>query len=261
MCVLSRVTLEKFQAFPKLVVLIIVTIWMFGIGCGKREAQLTILCGGSFKDPVEKLADEFEKETGIDVEISFGQSEDHLPQVKEHKVGDIFITHSPYMKYTEDAQASAGWVHVGYVSPVLVVKKGNPHNLQRVEDLARPGLKVALPSPEFSTCGKMVESLFMKKGIWEDVMKNVENAFFRSHSQVATAIKVGNRDAGIMWNGVAHNWLDALQIVPTPYEYDEEIQVGIIGLSYSKNPKLVSRFLEFSKMRGTEIFTEFGYTK
>jgi hypothetical protein len=64
-----------------------------------------------------------------------------------------------------------------------------------------------------------------------------------------------------MWNGVAHAWLDDLEIVPAPYEYDEVIEVGLIGLSYSEQPEIVEEFLKFSEEKGRDIFTEFGYTK
>ena len=225
------------------------------------QAKLTILCGSSFRYPAEKLIGMFEEESGVDAEISFGGSEDHLPHVQAHEAGDIYIAHTPYMKYTEDAQASTRWVQAGYVRPVLVTKKGNPLNLQKIEDLARPGLKVALPDSKYSTCGEMVDKLLKKKGIWDAVKKNVDNAFFRSHAQTATAIKVGNRDAGMMWNGVAHSWLDSLEIIPTPYEYENVIEVGIIGLSYSKYPELVEEFLKFSEKNGKRIFGEFGFTK
>lgn len=223
--------------------------------------QITVLCGGSFRYPAEKLIEMFQEETGVVMDISFGGSEDHLPHVKAHEAGDIYITHSPYMEYTEEAQAATRWVPVGYVRPVLVTKKGNPLDIQKVEDLARSGLKVALPDSNYSTCGEMVEKLFKKKGIWDDVKKNVDNAFFRSHSLTATAIKVGNRDAGMMWNGVAHTWLDALEIIPTPYEYDQVIEVGIVGLNYSEYPEIVEDFLKFSEKRGAEVFSDFGFTK
>lgn len=251
--------LYVFLAVIVAAILVVVAVGVFQPD--ESESPLTVLCGSSFRYPAEKLIELFEKETGADVEISYGGSEDHLPHVKAHRAGDIYITHSPYMKYSEDAQACSRWILVGYVRPVLVTKKGNPLNIQRVEDLTRPGLGVALPDSNYSTCGEMVEKLFKKKGIWEDVSKNAENAFFRSHSQTATAIKVGNRDAGMMWNGVAHTWLDSLEIIPTPYEYDEVIEVGIVGLSYSKHPKLVDEFLKFSEEKGKEIFEEFGYTK
>ena len=255
--------MEKYVyvAASSVIVVILVIVVLVVYFPAKSGAELTVLCGGSFKEPAEKLVGTFEEETGIDAEISFGQCEDHLPHINAHDVGDIYIAHTPYMKYTEDAQACSRWVLVGYVRPVLVVKKGNLLNLEKIEDLARPGLKVALPNPEFATCGEMVEKLLKKKGIWDDVKKNVGNAFFRSHAQTGTAIKVGNRDAGMMWNGVAHNWLDALDIIPTPYEYDQVIEVGVIGLSYSKHPELVEEFLKFSEKKGEEIFGESGFTK
>ena len=248
-------------AVTLIIAVILVIVAVRACRPGESGTQLTVLCGGSFRYPAEKLIQMFEEETGTDVEISFGGSEDHLPHVKARRAGDIYITHSPYMKYTEEAQASARWVQVGYVRPVLVVKKGNPLNLQEVEDLARSSLRVALPDPQYSTCGEMVEELLKRKGIWDDVKKNVDNAFFRSHAQTATAIKVGNRDAGIMWNGIAHTWLDALEIVPTPYDYDQVIEVGIIGLSYSEYPELVEQFLKFSERKGEEVFGEFGFTE
>ena len=64
-----------------------------------------------------------------------------------------------------------------------------------------------------------------------------------------------------MWNGVAHNFLDAIEIVPGPYEYDQEVRVGVIGLSYSQKKDLVEAFLKFAEQNGEQVFTEFGYVK
>jgi len=225
------------------------------------EKELLILCGTSFGPPTEKLLKEFEKETGIHSVISFGGSEDLLPQVKLKTVGDIFITHDPYMEYTKKAGALLRWIQVGNVAPVLVVKKGNPHKLATISDLARPGLKVLLPNPDFSTCGEMVFELMEKKGIKDAVLKNVGNAMFRSHADIGNKMKLGVADAAMMWNGVAHNYKDSIDIVRLPYEYKNEIRVGVIGLSYSKQQAEVKKFLEFVDKRGKKTFEEFGYVK
>jgi len=234
-------------------------------GCGREKAaqprEIEVLCGGSFQGPMEKLGRLFEQKTGIRATLVFGQSEDLLPHIKLHSQGDVFVTHDPYAQYTKDADALLRYVIVGHLAPALVVRKGNPQKVERVEDLARSGLRVCLPNPEFSTCGEMVFGLLEKKGIQEAVMKNVDNALFRSHSEVATAIRLGHRDAGIMWNGVAHNWLDAIEMLPTPYEYDKEIRVAVIGLSYSKNRKEVEELLTCAETEGPAVFKEFGYVK
>ncbi len=235
-------------------------------GCGSDVDEIEVLCGGSFRPPMEKLAKQFEEETGCRATLVFGQCEDHLPRVKMHTVGDVFVCHDPFVQYTEDAGAMLRYVQVGWVAPVLVVKKGNPKKLERFEDIARPGLRVVLSNPEFSHCGEMVFRLLDKKdrdqpGLKKAVLKNVGNALMRTHAATAAQIKLGHRDAGIMWNGIAHNWLDSLEIVPGPYLYDQEVRVAVVGLSYSKKKDRVEQFLEFVETHGKEIFNEFGYVK
>lgn len=230
-----------------------------GRGLGAEEIE--VLCGGSFRPPLEKLGKMFEEQTGCRATLVFGQSEDHLPKIKQRSIGDVFVSHDPYVEYTEKAGAMLRYVPVGYVAPVLVVVKGNPKKLTRLEDLTRPGLRVVLPDPHFSTCGEMVFKLLEKKKIKDAVLQNVGNAMVRSHATVATLIKLGHRDAGIMWNGVAHNWLDAIQIIPGPYEYQSEVRVAVMGLSYSKKKPRVEQFLDFSQAHGKKVFAEFGYTK
>jgi molybdate transport system substrate-binding protein len=171
------------------------------------------------------------------------------------------VTHDPYLDYTKQAGALLRAEQVGFVAPVLVVRKGNPGGVKSIEDLARPGVKVALPDPEYSTCGQMLFALLEKKGIKDAVWKNAENAIFRSHSQTGNALKLGTRDAGVMWNGTAHNFLDAIEIVSTPYEYDREIRVWVMGLSYSGKKKLVEQFLDFCRGNGKAVFEKFGYVK
>ncbi len=234
-----------------------------GLSCTREapsgKGELVVLCGGSFRPPTEKLAEVFEAERGIKVVLSFGQSEDHLPQVKLKAQGDIFITHDPFEQYVQDAGCLTRSAVVGYVAPVVVVKKGNPKGVKGFADLSRSGLRVALPNPDYSTAGKMVEARLKAEGRKEAVHKNVGNALLRTHAEVANVIKLGTRDAGVIWNGIAHNWRDALDIVPEPYGYPEKIRVTAMGLNYSKQPAAVEAFLDFAATRGKEIFGEFGY--
>lgn len=235
------------------------------IGCGKKETakpkELVVLCGSSFVPPAEQLCSEFKAQTGIEILTTVGGSEDLLPHVKARMKGDIFITHDPYLDYAREANALADHVQVGFVAPVLAVQKGNPQGIKSIEDLARPGLRVALTDPQYSTCGEMVFALLEKKGIKDAVMKNVENRLTKGHSNIGTFLKTQAIDAGIIWNGVAHTFKDSLDVVKTPYEYDEETRVYIMGLSSSKQPESLKQFLEFARKRGPEVFAEHGYVK
>jgi molybdate transport system substrate-binding protein len=231
-----------------------------GQGSASQE-PLTILCGSSFRPPMEKLCAMYAEETGGQTELSFGGSEDHLPNVQTKAAGDIYVTHSPFQQYTADADALLREVPVGFLAPVLVVQKGNPKEIASIDDLAKPGIQVLLTNPEFSTCGEMTFALLEKKGIKEAVLENVGNAMFKHHSEIGNKLKLGLGDAGIMWNGVANNFLDAIEIVPAPYEYDDEITVSVMGLSYTKQPEQVQAFLDFVEAHGKPVFEEFGYVK
>lgn len=230
--------------------------------CGTKESDsLLILCGSSFRPPMEKLAEMYRARTGTAIEMSFGGSEDLLPAVKIGKEGDIFVTHDPYLDKTREAGALLEDVEVGFVAPVLVVSKTDPADVKSIEDLAKPGVKVALPDARYSTCGEMLVRLLDRKGIRAAVEANADGAFFRSHGETAKALELGHRQAGVMWNGTAHTFLDDLTIVPTPYEYDETIRVHVMGLSYTKKTEAVKTFLAFVREEGPKVFAAFGYVK
>jgi len=249
-----------------LVFMLGVIVLTAGAGCSKKGTDakqngLVVLCGSSFVEPTEELCSQFAAETGIEIVTTVAGSEDFLPLVKAGRMGDVLVTHDPYLDYVRDANALAEHVRVGFVAPVLAVQKGNPKGLKSIEDLTGDGLKVALSDPKYSTCGELVFALLEKKGIKEAVMKNIENRLTKGHSKLGIFLKTQAVDAVMMWNGVAHTFRDSLEVVPTPYEYDKEIRVHIIGLNYSKKSEPLRRFIIMARERGPAIFAEYGYVK
>ena len=257
----------KKTVFVVMVLVIVLPVFIFGVGgCGKGdpsggEEGLILLCGSSFGSPMERLCSEFTAETGIEVATTLSGSEDFLPIVKAGQEGDILVTHDPFLDYVTEAGVLSDSVHVGFVAPVLAVQEGNPKGLSGIDDLTREGLEVALSDPKFSTCGEMVAALIEKKGIKDAVMKNVGNRLTKGHSHLGNLLKLREVDAVVMWNGVAYTYRDSLDVVKTPYEYDEEIRVHIIGLNYTSQPEALKRFIEFARGRGPETFVEYGYVK
>jgi molybdate transport system substrate-binding protein len=225
------------------------------------KVELVVLCGSSFVPPTDELIEQFKAENNIEVVTSSAGSEDFLPLVKAGRKGDILITHDPYLDYVKEANAYLDDVPVGFVAPVLAVAKGNPKGVKSIEDLAKPGLKVALTDPQYSTCGEMVFALLEKKGIKDAVLANVGNRLTKGHGNLGTLMQTGAVDAVIMWNGVAHSFKEHLEIVPTPYEYDTTIGVYIIGLGYSEHPEQVRQFISFAKEHGPPAFSFYGYVK
>lgn len=234
---------------------------LLGACGGARDERLVVLCGSSFIPPTEALLAGFKARTGMEAVFTTGGSEDLLPNIRAKSIGDIFITHDPYLDFTKEAGSWSDHADVGFLAPVLAVAKGNPKKISSYDDLARPGLKVAISDPRYTTCGQMLEKVLRRKGILDAVMKNVENRLLKGHSAMGNLVKTGAVDAAVMWNGVAHTFRESIEVVPIPYEFESEIRVRVIALNYSKRPDRVRAFMDFAKSEGPRIFKDYGYSR
>lgn len=231
---------------------------------GEQTPELLLLSGSSFIEPAEKLATEFEENTGIKIVCSTGESEELLPHVKEQRKGDIFVTHDPYLNYVDEAGSLADHVHVGFVAPVVCVSKGNEelkNKISTVEDILDVDMKIAMSDPQYSTCGQIVRDYFKEQGKWEALKEKVGNRFTKGHSRLGTLLQTEAVDCVVMWNGVANNFKDSNEIVPTPYEYEEDVRVHVMSLSYSEHQDELEQYIQFVEERGPEVFEEYGYVK
>jgi accessory colonization factor AcfC len=126
--------------------------------------------------PLEKAARLFEQKSGISVEISVCSrhcarpvaeeatgatgGDDFLLEIAEAGIHDLAIAGAEYL--LDDGEVR-GIVQkgkrrtIGYRASALLVPAGNPKNLHAVEDLARPGVRLA------------VSVLDCLKGLWEDI--------------------------------------------------------------------------------------------
>jgi len=240
--------------------------WLLLAGCGsstEAKGELTILCGSSFVKPTEELIARFQEAHDVEVQTSVAGSEDFLPlgHVGDTGTGDVLVTHDPFLDLVDEAGRLAEHALVGHLAPVLAVRPGNPQEITSIDDLTRPGLAVALTDPKYSTCGEMVYALLEKKGIKDEVLRNVDTRLTKGHSTLGTWLELEQVDAVVMWNGVANSFSEHLTVVKTPYEYDSQIRVHFIGLNYAVDPDLVRQFVEFATEHGPAIFAEHGYVK
>ena len=112
--------------------------------------------------------------------------------------GDLYIPGS--LSYGETANEK-GFVssmeNVCYHIPVIGLPEGNPAGITKLEDLARPGVKVVLGDPEGPAIGKTSAKILKNAGLWEAVNQNlVSNA--ATVNEIATYLTMKQCDAAIM---------------------------------------------------------------
>lgn len=228
--------------------------------------SLLIYAGAASKPPTEEAAKLFEKKTGVKVELVFGGSGYMLSQMKLAKQGDIYFPGSS--DYIEKAKRE-GAVYaesekvIVYLVPSINVVKGNPHGIRTLQDLTKPGLRVAIANPEGVCLGvyavEIIENAFTpaQKAAFQANLVN----YTESCEKTATAISLKMADAVIGWSVLEH-W-DPLRIQTIKLPASQIPRIGYIPIAISKftrNREAAQRFIDFmAGPEGRKIFARYKY--
>ena len=248
----------------------------------EKRAPDALVChvGGTMKPVMQELARHYEKQTGEKVEINSSGSGELLAHISLQKQGDVYVCHDPFIdilmkKYQMGVD---GWL-VAELTPVIVVAKGNPKNIQGVADLAREDVEVILTDYKGSSLGRMLSTIFDKVGIdFAELNERKQIHTNRSGGYAANFVMTGNADVSMVWNAVAHLRQEKLDIVridnhlPVP-NVDAvtsatginyvlaPMRVAIATLTCSKQPPAAKKFAEFiASETAQEVFQEYGFT-
>lgn len=233
-------------------------------GCGKpsshEQGTLRVLCGSSMATPVQETGRQFGETRKVQVEYDLGGSETLLPKILAGARGDVFVCHDPFEEKLKAAGRCANAVAVGWLEPVLAVRPGNPKGIRSVADLTRPGLKIGLGDPRYSTCGELFVNALRQRNLYDGVMSNVVLQA-RTHAEVANGLIVGPLDAVVVWNFVMRLYAGKLEAVPAGIQYPAT-RVTVLGLTSSENPALRDAFLTWCNQPQVKaVFRQHGYNR
>ncbi len=226
----------------------------------KPQKSLFAYVGAGLKEPVLEVAQLYEEKTGVKVELTFNNSGALLNQLETMKKGDIYMPGG--MPYVEKAKEK-GYLGemigpVAIHTPVIVTPKGNPLQITKIEDLAKPGVKLVLPEKESTALGKTAFKTFDTLGITKQIEKNVLT-YVETAPKVATTLIMGQGNAGITEYSnytKLKDKLDLIEIDPA-VNIVEEIPCAI--LSFSDQKDQAADFLAFMKDEGPAVFAKHGF--
>lgn len=241
-------------------------VFLFFASPAAAQEKLLVFAGAASKPPTEDAAALYEKKTGTKVELVFGGSGYVLSQMKLAKQGDIYFPgSSDYMevaKRNSDVFPETEKVIV-YLVPAINVQKGNPHNIKKLADLTKPGLKVAIANPEGVCVGAYAVEIIekeLKREAKDAFKKNLIN-YTGSCEKTATAISLKQADAVIGWRVFEH-W-DPERIETVPLDPAQIPRVGYIPIAiskFTKSRKAAQDFIDFLlSPEGRFVFSKYHY--
>lgn len=252
---------------------------MLSSGCVKKKekAFLYIHSGNFIRLALEELVKAYKKEKDVRIEVDYGGSGEMLIKMDLTRKGDVFICHDPFLGAAEVKGFVDKSYVLGYMYPVIAVRKGNPKEIRSMEDLIKPGIRVGLTDPEYSTTGHIVDFILDKSGLRGGITKNLVMRS-KGGGDVANALKLGTIDAGIVWDVVVARYKGELEAIPIDEQYRPKLGVDavssasygkiemgrirgtIASLVFSKNKKPANDFAEYAvSEKGKAVFIKHGF--
>jgi len=241
----------------------LVTVLVMAACGGSGGPTLELFVGSATKPATEEVAKLFEERYDVNLELHFGGSGAMLSQMKLTGRGDIYFPgSSDFMEKAkeEDLVLPESERTVVYLIPAINVQKGNPKNIQSLEDLARPDVTLAIADPETVCVGLYAAEILERAGLSQSIRPKIAT-YAESCEKTASLVALRAVDAVIGWRVFQYWNPDEIETVYLPPEQIPRIGYVPIAISKSsKQPALAQQFIDFATSdEGQAIYAKWHY--
>jgi len=263
---------------PGTVLLLCVCV-AFLVGCGVRPTAtqaapavtLTVFAAASLTEAFTEIGQQFEADhPGVKMVFNFAGSQALSAQLAEGAPADVFG--SANIKEMTNAIA-AGRVADGsqktfaHNKLVVIYPTDNPAGLAKLQDLAKPGLKLVLAAAEVPVGKYSLE--FLDKAsqdaafgttFRDDVLKNVVS-YEDNVKSVLTKVVLGEADAGIVYlTDISLDNADKVGRLDIPDALNAVATYPIAVVSDAQQPELAKAFVDLVlSAQGQAIMAKYGF--
>jgi len=249
-----------FRAFP------LVISALFAQGEARAQGkEIRIAAAADLRFAMGELSEQFERQAGTKVNITFGSSGNFFSQIQNGAPFDLFF--SADIEYPRKLEA-AGLAEPGTLYEYAIGRLVIWTPADAKVDVTKEGwkslldasvAKIAIANPEHAPYGRAAMAALQASGIYERVKPKL--VFGENISQAAQFVQSGSAQAGIvaMSLAVSPAMRDGKRW-DIPAEMHPALEQGAIVLKDAKNKGSAQAFLEFVKSASSRaIFAKYGF--
>jgi molybdate transport system substrate-binding protein len=239
-----------------------------GGGGGEQGGTLTILAASSLTDAFGELGNTFEEQhQGVEVKQSFGASSDLLAQIQQGAPADVFASAAEEEMDTAKKDGLVSGTLQVFVKnrEVIMVPRDNPANINSLEDMARPDIKLVLAANDVPAADYALEILGKADKEYgpdfkKDVLSNVVSREVDVRASVNRVV-VGDADATF---GYASDYTpdirDKVKVIPIPPDLNIIATYPIASLKDAKDPELAKEWVDLvTSEEGQKVLEKWNF--
>jgi molybdate transport system substrate-binding protein len=231
--------------------------------CTFSSAQpITVAAAADLTSALAEVAQNYQKQTGQEVKLSFGGSGNLTSQIQNGAPFDLFFSaDEDYPKKLIDAGLADQGSLYRYAAGRLVLWVPAPSTL----DIEHRGLKVlmdpsvtkiAIANPQHAPYGRAAEAALRHVGIYDKVSSKL--VLGENVAQAAQFVESGNAQVGLvaLSHAIAPQMVDKGRYWLVPLDDYPTLNQALVILSKSSNKKQAQAFLDY--VRTPEVTTLMG---
>lgn len=263
-------------SFPALA-LVTLAIVFTAAGCAPAASQdatpadtVTVFAASSLAEPFRAVADAYETEhPEVKVAFNFAGSQALRTQLEHGARADVFASADwEQMAAVRKANLLGNTPEYFATNRLAVVAPTDSAAVQSLDDLARPGVSIAIASAEVpagiyarATLDLMAGSEDFPDDFADSVLANVVTHETNVRA-VAQKVTLGEVDAGMVYetDAKAAQQDNLLRVIEIPLEFNPAAEYPIASLGESANPQVALDFIAFVQGDGGQaILREYGF--
>src|SRR5207245_3345321 len=131
---------------------------------------LMVYCAAGLREPMQAVAEQYQKEFGVEMRCNFGASQAELVTLERAGNGDLYLpADESYVELARQKGLVDAVMPIAVMRPVLGVRKGNPKGIKSLDDLLKRDVKLGQANPDAAAIGKVCREALKKIGKWDAV--------------------------------------------------------------------------------------------
>lgn len=237
------------------------------IGCNKgdnsssNEKEIKVSIAASLQKPMEEIANEFTKETGIKVQYNIGGSGTLQKQILQGGDADLFFSASTkYVKELIEKGIVDKKDSYNILTNSLVLIAGNNihKNLKDLNELKNINGKIAVGEVSTVPAGQYTKETLENLKLWDSLKDKL--VYAKSVTSVKNYVESGDADYGFVYKTDGMDLKNSKIVYEVPNKYHKSIEYTLCLIKDSKNKDNSEKFLDFLKGdKSKEIFKKYGF--
>lgn len=224
---------------------------------------LVVFAGAAGKPALEELAERYQEQKKVKIDMTFGGSGSVLKQFSQEKFGDVYIPGSDdFMDKAEKQQAVLADTRKALVDlvPVICVAKGNPKQITKLEDFGRTDLRVVIGEPKSVCLGAIAQEVLEKQSLWTKVQPKIAS-YATSCEDVLNNLLLGEADVVLGWDVFARQQPDKVEAIALPAGLTKSRNIPAAVIQWSTQAEDAKAFIAFlADPANADVWKEKGYT-